>query len=192
MDPDNSMPDSIEDRYCRTCGYSLLGLAVCSRCPECGQEFNINDPKTFRRRPRRGSRFYLAFFSIPVVGVALASLWRLNLVPLPMSQAECVQCVYGVYWEGFSAPITRAEGWKWLGDPWGAVRIFGHRDRLQAVFVFEEPEAGWHEKGEWLTDVKLYCPDGAMFEHWQQSGPYWRNPDSARDFHSEWEAFVKQ
>ena len=38
--------------YCRQCGYALVGLSS-NRYPECGRDFDANDPRTFLRRPRR-------------------------------------------------------------------------------------------------------------------------------------------
>jgi len=45
IDPKTSQP-----AYCRHCNYSLLGLPG-TICPECGTEFDRNNPRTFRRRP---------------------------------------------------------------------------------------------------------------------------------------------
>ena len=107
-----------------------------------------------------------------------------------MSQAECLQRIWP---EDVARPITRVTGWKWFGDPWGRVRFYGHDDRLQAVFVFERPEVEWyHNRHEWIREAIWYTPDGAMYERWHKDGPYWVNPDPARDFYSEWEAFAKR
>src|SRR5262249_49858822 len=51
---------------CLGCFYVLTGLTE-SRCPECGRKFNLNDPKTFTRKPP----FLRWHFWLP--GLALAS-----------------------------------------------------------------------------------------------------------------------
>ena len=38
-------------RFCRQCAYPLIGLPE-NRCPECGQVFNLDDPKTYATDPR--------------------------------------------------------------------------------------------------------------------------------------------
>jgi hypothetical protein len=38
--------------FCRKCGYPLIGLTT-STCPECGNPFDLQNPRTFSRRPPR-------------------------------------------------------------------------------------------------------------------------------------------
>jgi hypothetical protein len=45
-------------RYCLKCGYDLRGQ-VENRCPECGSEFNPDDPATFAESPPFGIRLRL-------------------------------------------------------------------------------------------------------------------------------------
>lgn len=42
-----STADATRPRWCRNCHYSLLGLREQQRCPECGQAFNFDDPRTY-------------------------------------------------------------------------------------------------------------------------------------------------
>jgi hypothetical protein len=61
---------SLEDDallFCLNCKSSLHGLGIRRRCPECGVEFDLSDPKSFGRESRRheklfkiGKRFVLA------------------------------------------------------------------------------------------------------------------------------------
>jgi hypothetical protein len=41
------------EQYCRGCFYMLRGIGQVGKCPECGQEFDLSDPKTWARYPRR-------------------------------------------------------------------------------------------------------------------------------------------
>jgi hypothetical protein len=46
-------PQSQDVRLCLDCNYSLIGLPT-NRCPECGREFNLENPKSFNsERPLR-------------------------------------------------------------------------------------------------------------------------------------------
>src|ERR1017187_4798216 len=50
----NAPPDMSDcHMFCRGCGYALVGLTS-RRCPECGREFDPENPRTFLVRPRRG------------------------------------------------------------------------------------------------------------------------------------------
>jgi hypothetical protein len=40
--------------FCRGCGYALIGLPS-NRCPECGREFDLSDPRTFLAHPRQSA-----------------------------------------------------------------------------------------------------------------------------------------
>ena len=54
--------------YCLKCGYSLRHLNR-SACPECGREFNTNDPSTYSDITLKSWRKRL------FVGLAFLSLW---------------------------------------------------------------------------------------------------------------------
>ena len=76
---------SIEvDARCRGCDYQLRELLL-SRCPECGREFDPNDPLTFRSRRTRQIKLRRAAVAIAptaswiIVALALAGL-ALNLI----------------------------------------------------------------------------------------------------------------
>lgn len=57
--------------YCRKCDYALTGLPEKHRCPECGQEFDLSNPKTFRCRPRRRWWRIARWFVYPLVVATL-------------------------------------------------------------------------------------------------------------------------
>jgi len=68
--------------FCKKCAYPLVGLPS-HTCPECGQLFNPQNPRTFSRRaPRRAiwrwARGIIGLLSILVLlaGSCLAWLWR--------------------------------------------------------------------------------------------------------------------
>jgi hypothetical protein len=62
--------------YCRHCGYELRGLVIppfpkwpC--CPECGKDYNPNDPDTYRRKPIRYFRWYVKRTAILLLTIVL-------------------------------------------------------------------------------------------------------------------------
>lgn len=99
-----NLPDAAR---CRRCQYPLRGLTE-PRCPECGREFDPENPKTYHVRPRRqltprfGSRggtldrtAYLAAFVLAGIMAAVVELvggWSWNDLYLPLN----VVCVTGV------------------------------------------------------------------------------------------------
>jgi hypothetical protein len=58
--------------YCRECDYDLRGSPE-PRCSECGQSFDPDDPRTFRRKPRRLKplALVLAIYWIPLAAHAV-------------------------------------------------------------------------------------------------------------------------
>jgi len=70
------------DRFCLDCGYPLNQLDR-ARCPECGRLFDIADPRTVARSPRRVSRGQLIV------------AWVLLLFPVLMAAAVYVTWVAG-------------------------------------------------------------------------------------------------
>lgn len=56
---------------CLRCAYVLEGLEE-SRCPECGQEFNIHNPETYTTKPPfLGWKFWLPGFALALIGGTL-------------------------------------------------------------------------------------------------------------------------
>lgn len=56
-------PTPIPTCYCRKCYYALSGLTE-PRCPECGQPFDLTDPRAYSREPhppRRARAILLAY-----------------------------------------------------------------------------------------------------------------------------------
>jgi hypothetical protein len=41
------------EAYCRGCDYMLRGIGDTGKCPECGRDFDLNNPQTWTRYPRR-------------------------------------------------------------------------------------------------------------------------------------------
>jgi hypothetical protein len=71
-----TFPPTIHPPRCSRCQYVLTGLPE-PRCPECGQEFDPDDPATYRTKP---PFVFWRFWFPPLVmtGVACA-LWALLL-----------------------------------------------------------------------------------------------------------------
>ena len=63
-------------RYCKKCGYALCGLQS-PRCPECGREFDLGDPRSTRSRPPRSWMWYVrrAGFVLLAIILVLAATW---------------------------------------------------------------------------------------------------------------------
>ena len=51
------MIDQPTGRYCKSCQYDLRG-SVDPSCPECGQKFDPNNPKTYRLNPYQPASIY--------------------------------------------------------------------------------------------------------------------------------------
>jgi len=65
--------------FCRACGYPLIGLPG-KTCPECGKEFDPQNPRTFARRPPRNmawrwGRRVAALILVLVVTASLCLGW---------------------------------------------------------------------------------------------------------------------
>ena len=56
--------------FCRQCGYALIGLPS-HRCPECGSDFDPDDPKSFRTHPPRSVFHRLFQIGLVLVGLTL-------------------------------------------------------------------------------------------------------------------------
>lgn len=80
--PDGGPPNRGQpQRYCLGCGYYLDGLSR-TRCPECGREFNPNDPKTYG--PSQTGDAELILFGMAVFG------WFVTVAALAGQHARAV------------------------------------------------------------------------------------------------------
>lgn len=108
-----SLSSEVEShRYCRQCGYQLNGLSE-NRCPECGQTFDPNEPRTFALTPNywRQHRWLPAALASPVVAVVLAAMAMSIFWPGRM--VELVWAVSFVLWIGIDAGIVVFGFWAW-------------------------------------------------------------------------------
>ena len=57
---------SVRSKYCSDCEYNLDGLPE-HRCPECGQPFDPDDPRTFKTaRPHKRWRWHVLLRPSPL------------------------------------------------------------------------------------------------------------------------------
>jgi hypothetical protein len=106
--------DDTEHRQCLECGYILDHLPE-ARCPECGSEFDPEDPRTFRvrlRGPNPAPWILAVVFGtiVPAVGAAV-----LDLPPLPSSApailVSVVVSVHSAFTLCRGVPPERRVGW---------------------------------------------------------------------------------
>jgi hypothetical protein len=64
---------------CKACQYSLEHLTE-RRCPECGCQFDPNDPDTFDTPLEKRKRFWVRLWYVGLV-VLMAVLWLLMILP---------------------------------------------------------------------------------------------------------------
>lgn len=101
-----------ESACCRDCDYLLRGLPS-NVCPECGRDFDLDDPRSYAVMPRR-RRFRRRTFRITVAAAALAIL--VAVVPRGLYRGEvtikCKTC-------GAQRSITR---WEAAAPDWTGLR----------------------------------------------------------------------
>jgi len=125
--------------FCRQCGYNLHGLPE-NRCPECGQAFDPNNPKTYWRhaatlsRRRWAKRIIVALLTLLILStVAGVSLWY----PWHGKQAA-VQMVRRYKGYGGGVVHTTAIGLQWLQC------LLGNRggfllQRVDDIYIINSP-----------------------------------------------------
>lgn len=66
--------------YCKRCGYSLRGIES-GACPECGQVFDLNNPRTYLRFAIKELPFdvWITLVLQVVVLVLVAALWIITI-----------------------------------------------------------------------------------------------------------------
>lgn len=113
--------------YCRKCDYALTGLPEKHRCPECGQEFDLSNPKTFRRRPRRKWWRIARWFVYPLLLISLIlggcigwCYWEWKREQPVIAWVE--QQANDIVWFGEPPVIIRRIGPEWLQDRAGRWR----------------------------------------------------------------------
>lgn len=111
-----------EGRFCRTCSYDLRHLTE-HRCPECGNAFDPEDPRTFRARPRQ--RVWWLLGRLALLGIIVATMtggpsliWRWAKISAYEKEQAAVAAMTA---QGaiFSKPVCDAPPWaaRWLGSP---------------------------------------------------------------------------
>jgi hypothetical protein len=61
-------------KYCRNCGYNLTGLQS-DKCPECGIEFDAQDPSTFRMNAPKNRQTHILIASYLPIILLSAVFW---------------------------------------------------------------------------------------------------------------------
>ena len=120
--------------YCRKCDYALAGLPAKHQCPECGRAFDLSDPKTFRRRPRRKWWRIARWFVYPLLLVSLIFGGCIGWCYWEWKREQPVIAWASQQRNGFA--VTRPIGPDWLQKHAGRWRWMLERvDRLYASDV---------------------------------------------------------
>ncbi len=139
------LPDYHEHAKCLGCGYALRGLAE-ARCPECGREFDPNDPMTMnvpgisRRKPPKPIPF-----SVGII------LWAIVLTPFTAmgmvagNSPSCVIAAIGwigicVAWRNRNVKERAAAA---RGEPLGGTRLWRYAVLVMLTLSLLSG-IGWH------------------------------------------------
>ncbi len=133
---------------CPNCGYSLVGLPLEHRCPECGFEYD-RDSVLFAE-PRVWWKALLAINAIALVVAGVLWVWHGSLVTEGLFLLPFVLMLGGWVWH------LRAKKHYILVSP-KRIRVFGRGDGVESYPMLEVGGAKW----DFVTgDVVLLRPDG--------------------------------
>jgi hypothetical protein len=121
--------DATQDRYCRACGYLLRALPE-HRCPECGTDFDPDDPLSFTTRTRPHA--FLCWLSRPL-GWPMHTLTALTV---------CISLWAGIVPGGyFGLTLLSLGAWIVLGVVW-LLRLVARFGIMKRYGLLEESDGG--------------------------------------------------
>lgn len=90
---------AMNERYCDSCGYELLGLPMRGKCPECGEPFGVSG-SVARKEPllvRHGFSIGIGILAVMILTCGgVLSIWSTK----PLNLIVTTLCVAGVFGGG--------------------------------------------------------------------------------------------